>query len=65
MRYHSLVLTEVEKTGLQVIATTADNEVMAVAHGTLPIAGMQFHPESILTPYGLPMLKNWFEGIRS
>jgi anthranilate synthase/aminodeoxychorismate synthase-like glutamine amidotransferase len=63
MRYHSLMLEEVEKTELKVIARTKENEVMALSHPTLKIAGVQFHPESILTPSGLQMLKNWFDAI--
>lgn len=61
MRYHSLILTELEKTELQIIATTKENEVMAIAHPTLKIEGVQFHPESILTEHGLQLMKNWFE----
>lgn len=64
MRYHSLILTELDKTGLQVIASTSQNEVMAIAHPTLPVAGVQFHPESVLTEYGLQMVRNWFAQIR-
>jgi anthranilate synthase/aminodeoxychorismate synthase-like glutamine amidotransferase len=63
MRYHSLLLKQIEKTPLQVIASTAKNEVMAIAHPTLKIAGLQFHPESILTLHGLSMLRNWFKNI--
>ena len=62
MRYHSLILDQVDKTGLQIIATS-NNEVMAVAHSVLPIAGVQFHPESILTPNGLQIMKNWFDSV--
>lgn len=65
MRYHSLVLNEVEKTPLQVIARTAENEVMAIAHEHLPLAGVQFHPESVLTPCGLQILRNWFGAIQT
>lgn len=65
MRYHSLMLTGVEKTELQVIARTKENEVMGLAHPSLKIAGVQFHPESILTPHGLQIMKNWFEAIAS
>ena len=64
-RYHSLVLdkqslpecfdvtawTELEQGGLE--------EIMAVKHRTLPIQGVQFHPESILTEYGLELLANF------
>ncbi len=65
MRYHSLILSELEKTPLQITATTEENEVMAIQHPTLKIAGVQFHPESILTPHGLQLMKNWFEYIGS
>ena len=63
MRYHSLILDGVDSTDLTVIASTAENEVMAIAHNQLKIAGVQFHPESILTPQGLGILKNWFNHI--
>jgi len=63
MRYHSLVLQDVEKTELQITATTTENEVMAIAHPVLKLAGVQFHPESVLTPTGLQIMKNWFEFI--
>ena len=64
MRYHSLILTGVEKTELNIIAQTTAGEVMGIAHTQLPIAGVQFHPESILTANGLQMLRNWFLDIR-
>jgi anthranilate synthase/aminodeoxychorismate synthase-like glutamine amidotransferase len=64
MRYHSLVIDGLEKTDLEVIASTEEKEIMAIAHKHLKIAGVQFHPESILTPYGLQIMRNWFEGIR-
>jgi len=63
MRYHSLILDDIEKTDLQVTAETGKNEIMAIAHPVLKIAGLQFHPESILTPHGLQIMKNWFEKI--
>lgn len=63
MRYHSLILDEVEKTELEITATTNTNEVMAIAHPSLKLAGVQFHPESILTPHGLQLMKNWFAAI--
>lgn len=59
MRYHSLVVENVEDTPLQVLATTDKGEVMAMRHPTLPLYGVQFHPESILTEHGLLLLKNW------
>lgn len=64
MRYHSLVLSkEAMPESLEVTAWTATDEVMAIQHRTLPIIGLQFHPESILTQGGETMLENWVEGI--
>ncbi len=64
-RYHSLaVLEETMPDCLRVTARTEDNEIMAVAHREYPIYGLQFHPESILTPDGVQMLKNWFNRSR-
>lgn len=56
-RYHSLVGTTIPGE-LNVIATS-DNLVMAVAHKTRPIYGVQFHPESILTPEGSYLINNF------
>jgi anthranilate synthase/aminodeoxychorismate synthase-like glutamine amidotransferase len=64
MRYHSLVLKSLEGTPLEVIAQTALGEIMALAHRALPLVGVQFHPESILTPLGLAMLRNWVSEVR-
>ena len=61
MRYHSLVLQDFENTDLEVIASTFQNDVMAIAHKYLPIHGVQFHPESILTEFGLEMMENWLK----
>lgn len=63
MRYHSLILEGVEKTEMKIIASTTDNEVMAIAHPQFKLAGVQFHPESVLTPFGLQLMKNWFASI--
>ncbi|MBS1596266.1 MAG: aminodeoxychorismate/anthranilate synthase component II [Bacteroidetes bacterium] len=63
MRYHSLILEDIARSGLDVIAQTDDGEVMGVVHPTLPVAGLQFHPESVLTEYGLNMIENWFQHI--
>ncbi len=62
-RYHSLAvdastLPEV----LKVTAQTDDGEVMAVQHREYPISGVQFHPESIMTPNGKMMLENFIRG---
>lgn len=59
-RYHSLAADEdTIPEVLQVTARTADGEVMAVMHREYPIYGVQFHPESIMTPDGKIMLKNF------
>lgn len=61
-RYHSLALLEdTLPESLGVIARSADGEVMAVAHSTYPIIGLQFHPESILTPQGPRMVANFLK----
>ena len=59
MRYHSLILEDLAGTPLTCIAQTDNGEIMAFAHNQLPIIGLQFHPESVLTPYGKEMLGNW------
>ena len=59
-RYHSLAADpETMPECLQVTARTEDGEVMAVQHREYPIYGVQFHPESILTPEGHKMLENF------
>ncbi|MGH3064838.1 MAG: anthranilate synthase component II [Gaiellaceae bacterium] len=57
-RYHSLAAVEVP-TELVVTARTDDGEVMGVRHGVHPIEGVQFHPESVLTPDGHAMARNF------
>ena len=44
-----------------VSAWTADGEVMGIRHPTLPVEGVQFHPESVLTPQGDRLLRNFLE----
>ncbi len=62
-RYHSLAVDEATMPGcLQVTARTDDGEVMAVQHRAYPIFGVQFHPESIMTPNGKKMLENFIRG---
>jgi anthranilate synthase/aminodeoxychorismate synthase-like glutamine amidotransferase len=60
-RYHSLAATVVPDC-LQVCAQTEDGEVMAVRHTELAVAGIQFHPESVLTPLGPEIGRNFLEG---
>jgi anthranilate synthase/aminodeoxychorismate synthase-like glutamine amidotransferase len=62
-RYHSLAATSIPDC-LEVCATAADGEVMAVRHRELPVAGVQFHPESVLTPDGREIARNFLEGSR-
>ena len=59
VRYHSLVLQDLPTTLSNIAVTTQQGEIMAIKHNTLPIRGLQFHPEAILTESGLAMLKNW------
>lgn len=63
-RYHSLVLPMFENEQLEVIAQSEDNKVMALSHRTLPVWGVQFHPEAILTQYGLKMMENWHNMVK-
>jgi anthranilate synthase component 2 len=61
-RYHSLAVDESTLPDtLRVTARSDDGEIMAVAHKEYPVYGLQFHPESILTPEGHIMLKNFIE----
>jgi anthranilate synthase/aminodeoxychorismate synthase-like glutamine amidotransferase len=63
-RYHSLV---VEPTSvpdvLEVTATTADGVIMGLRHRTLRVEGVQFHPESLLTPSGPSLLSNFLASV--
>lgn len=59
-RYHSWVADkEGFPSSLEVTAISPDGEIMALRHRSLDIRGVQFHPESVLTPHGLEMLNNW------
>ena len=59
-RYHSLAATQIPPL-LEISATAADGEVMAVRHRQLPVDGVQFHPESVLTPLGVELARNFLE----
>ena len=59
-RYHSLAATRVAAQ-LEICATSADGEIMAVRHRTLNVHGVQFHPESILTPLGREIAQNFLD----
>jgi anthranilate synthase component 2 len=62
-RYHSLTIApeSVAGTPLEVTAETDDHVIMGVRHRTLPVYGVQFHPESILTEHGHALLQNFLE----
>jgi anthranilate synthase component 2 len=62
-RYHSLAATVVPGE-LEVTARTDDGEVMGVRHRDFPVDGIQFHPESVLTPNGRDLLATFLEGAR-
>jgi len=62
IRYHSLAIERASLPDcLEVTATTADGEIMGVRHRELPIEGVQFHPESILTEHGHALLRNFLQ----
>ena len=61
-RYHSLIVDrETFPTCLEITAETVETEIMGLRHRELPIWGIQFHPESILTEHGKELLKNFIE----
>lgn len=59
--YHSWIIepTQFSDHEMEIIACDADGRVMAIQHKQLPIYGVQFHPESILTEYGKTIISNW------
>ncbi len=59
MRYHSLIITDIENTKLIPLAYSEKQEIMAMYHPKFNVVGVQFHPESILSQYGKEMLSNW------
>ncbi|MCS6788344.1 MAG: aminodeoxychorismate/anthranilate synthase component II [Aigarchaeota archaeon] len=63
-RYHSLVVREEDlPRELEVIARDLeDGELMAIRHRSWPLVGVQFHPESVLTPRGIDLLRNFLRG---
>jgi len=65
-RYHSLVVQrETVPDCLAVTAESEDGEIMGLRHRELPVEGVQFHPEALLTEHGHRMLQNFIEGRRS
>ena len=62
-RYHSLVVERATLPGcLAVTAQSEDGEIMGLRHRSLPVEGVQFHPEALLTEHGHKMLQNFIEG---
>jgi anthranilate synthase component 2 len=62
-RYHSLAVERASLPAeLEITAWTDDGEIMGLRHRTLPVEGVQFHPESILTEHGHALLRNFLEG---
>jgi anthranilate synthase/aminodeoxychorismate synthase-like glutamine amidotransferase len=61
VRYHSLAAVEVPDC-LRITARSEDGVVQAVAHRSLPLRGVQFHPESVLTRHGARLVENFLEG---
>ncbi len=61
-RYHSLIIERSTcPAELEITSETEDGIIMGIQHKTLPIFGVQFHPESILTEHGRPLLKNFLD----
>lgn len=62
MRYHSLVVNEATLPDCLLVTARSDqNELMGLRHRQLPVEGVQFHPESIMTPDGVRLLKNFMD----
>ena len=59
MRYHSIVVDQMPEEFEVTAITTDDQEIMAIQHKSLPIYGLQYHPESIGSPDGLKMIENF------
>jgi anthranilate synthase/aminodeoxychorismate synthase-like glutamine amidotransferase len=65
-RYHSLIVREAGlPPELKVTAVSEDGLVMAIGHRSLPVFGVQFHPESVLTPYGERLISNFLDLARA
>lgn len=63
-RYHSWKVKRDLKAPLKITALSTEDEIMAFRHEKLPLIGIQFHPESILSPEGRQMIRNWIKQIK-
>ncbi len=63
-RYHSLIIEETVESKKKIeILANLNGEIMSIQHKELPIMGVQFHPESVLTPMGQAIINNWIIGL--
>jgi anthranilate synthase component 2 len=61
-RYHSWVVNPIDfPDALEITSVDANNQIMSLRHRNLDVRGVQFHPESLLTPYGKQILENWLK----
>lgn len=60
-RYHSLITNLSDTQNLKITALSQDDEIMAIQHLKYPVYGVQFHPESILTPHGPKIVENFIQ----
>lgn len=66
MRYHSLAVDPATLPDcLEITAKSDDGEIMGLRHRTLPVEGVQFHPESIMTAVGKRLLRNFLKGLQA
>jgi anthranilate synthase component 2 len=64
-RYHSYIVADDLPQELEVTSRTTGGTIMGIRHRHFPIEGVQFHPESVLTPLGPRVLENFLRGVRS
>lgn len=64
-RYHSWQISEVLPSNLIVTSITESGEIMGIKHEQFAVEGIQFHPESILTPNGRKMIENWVNSLKN
>jgi para-aminobenzoate synthetase component II len=64
-RYHSLIVREQDSSPLKITARNDEGEIMALSHPAHPVHGVQFHPESVLTPGGQTVVENFVKIARS